>query len=74
MCHPEGINCRICNPAFYAERNEKGLIVYANVAMSNHGHQNPVRACIVQYPEEYLKSSAGNYANIPGQIEITKIE
>jgi len=37
-------------------------------------HQNPVRACIVQNPEEYLYSSAGAYADMPGLLTITKIE
>ncbi|MEA2042222.1 MAG: hypothetical protein U9N85_06675 [Bacteroidota bacterium] len=29
----------------------------------NYTHQNPVRAGIVQYPEDYLYSSARNYAD-----------
>lgn len=36
-------------------------------------HMNPVRACIVQYPEQYLYSSAGVYADMPGVLEVTKI-
>jgi REP element-mobilizing transposase RayT len=40
----------------------------------NYIHQNPVRACIVQNPEDYLYSSAGAYAEIPGLLKITRIE
>ena len=35
---------------------------------------NPVRACIVQHPEDYLYSSARNYAGMPGLLKITKLE
>lgn len=34
-------------------------------------HDNPVRAGIVEYPEEYLYSSAQNYAGKKGLLEIT---
>ena len=37
-------------------------------------HQNPVRACIIQNLENYLYSSAGAYADIPGLLTIEKIE
>lgn len=37
-------------------------------------HMNPVRAGIVQYPEDYLYSSAGVYSDIPGMLNIYKIE
>ena len=37
-------------------------------------HMNPVRACLVQNPEDYLYSSAGTYAEMPGLLEISKIE
>ena len=37
-------------------------------------HQNPVRNGIVQNPEDYLYSSAMDYAGMPGYLEIEKIE
>lgn len=33
-------------------------------------HDNPVRAGIVEYPDEYLYSSARNYARKPGLIDV----
>ena len=33
-------------------------------------HNNPVRTCIVQNPEDYLYSSARNYACIPAILDI----
>jgi REP element-mobilizing transposase RayT len=36
----------------------------------NYIHQNPVRAGWVEKPEDYLYSSARNYANLPALIEI----
>jgi REP element-mobilizing transposase RayT len=37
-------------------------------------HNNPVRAGIVEKPEEYLYSSARNYGDIEGVIEIIKAD
>jgi REP element-mobilizing transposase RayT len=34
----------------------------------NYIHNNPVVAGIVRYPEEYLYSSAGNYARLPETV------
>ncbi len=34
-------------------------------------HENPVRAGIIEYPEDYLYSSARNYAGKQGRIPIT---
>jgi len=36
----------------------------------NYIHENPVRAGITQFPEEYLYSSALDYSGKPGLIEI----
>ena len=36
-------------------------------------HNNPVRAGIVERPEEYLYSSARNYADMPGPLEIIRL-
>ena len=39
----------------------------------NYIHENPVRAEIVEYPEEYLYSSARNYTEKEGLLEIILI-
>jgi hypothetical protein len=36
----------------------------------NYIHQNPVQDMLVEKPEEYLLSSARNYADQPGLLEI----
>ncbi|WP_262713337.1 hypothetical protein [Algoriphagus aquimarinus] len=36
----------------------------------NYIHENPVRAGIVEKPEDYLYSSARNYAGMKGLIEV----
>ncbi|MCH7406550.1 hypothetical protein [Belliella aquatica] len=41
----------------------------------NYIHQNPVEAGIVLSPEEYLYSSAANYAGLPDSlIEVILVE
>lgn len=40
----------------------------------NYIHNNPVRAGIVQNPEDYIYSSASNYADMPALLDITKID
>ena len=37
-------------------------------------HNNPVRANIVQHPEEYLYSSARNYAELDSVLEVVKLD
>ena len=37
-------------------------------------HNNPVKAGLVNKPEDYLYSSAGNYAEIDGFIEVIKAD
>jgi REP element-mobilizing transposase RayT len=37
-------------------------------------HNNPVRAAIVQYPEDYLYSSARNYAEMDSVLEVVKLD
>ncbi len=37
-------------------------------------HENPVRAGIVEKPEEYLYSSARNYADLDSLIDVIRIE
>lgn len=36
-------------------------------------HNNPVRAGIVEKPEDYLVSSARNYADLEGLLEIVRL-
>lgn len=38
----------------------------------NYIHQNPVKASIVENPEDYLYSSARNYADLESPLSITK--
>jgi REP element-mobilizing transposase RayT len=40
----------------------------------NYIHNNPVRAGIVEQPEDYLYSSARNYAELESVIEILKLD
>lgn len=37
-------------------------------------HNNPVRAGLVEKPEEYLYSSARNYADMPGLIDVIHLD
>jgi putative transposase len=37
-------------------------------------HENPVKEGFVEHPHEYLYSSARNYAEIPGLLEVTVVE
>lgn len=37
-------------------------------------HNNPVKAGIVDKPEDYLYSSARNYMNLPGLIDVILVE
>ncbi|MDD5571979.1 MAG: hypothetical protein PHD97_12585 [Bacteroidales bacterium] len=37
-------------------------------------HNNPVRAGIVQYPEQYLYSSARNYADMESLLEVITVD
>jgi len=39
----------------------------------NYLHNNPVRAGIVERPEKYLYSSARNYAEMTGPLEIIRL-
>ena len=40
----------------------------------NYIHNNPVRAGIVEKPEDYLYSSARNYADLESVIDIIKVD
>ena len=52
------------------------IVLYTNPFISeklNYLHNNPVRAGIVERPEEYIYSSAKNYADMPAMLEIIKL-
>jgi REP element-mobilizing transposase RayT len=56
--------------------NNHPIEVYSNEFIEQkvkYIHDNPVRAGIVEYPEEYLYSSARNYADRDGLIDVVKI-
>lgn len=53
------------------------VILYSNTFIGeklNYLHNNPVRSGIVEKPEEYIYSSAKNYADMSGLIEVIKID
>ena len=61
---------------FWTHENHAELI-YSNSFMEqklSYIHENPVRAGIVQHPEDYLYSSARNYAGLEAMMEIDKID
>ncbi len=37
-------------------------------------HNNPVRAKIVENPEDYLFSSARNYADLDGELDVMRLD
>jgi REP element-mobilizing transposase RayT len=48
-------------------------IIYSNKFIDqkiNYIHENPVRAGIVEHPEDYLYSSARNYAGLQGVLDV----
>ena len=46
---------------------------YINIDQKiNHIHENPVKAMIVQHAEDYIFSSARDYSDIKGYVEIVK--
>jgi len=50
--------------------------IYSNKFITqkvNYIHNNPVKAGIVEKPEEYLYSSARNYADMESMIEVVKL-
>jgi hypothetical protein len=40
----------------------------------NYIHENPVRAGIVEHPEDYLYSSARNYADLQGVLDVIPVQ
>jgi REP element-mobilizing transposase RayT len=52
-------------------------IIYSNKFIDqkiNYIHDNPVRAGIVEHPEDYLYSSARNYAGLQGVLDIIPVQ
>lgn len=58
---------------FWQQHNQPIVLHNADIFEQklNYLHNNPVQEGIVQYPEEYLYSSARDYANVKGLIQIT---
>jgi len=63
---------RIKNYKIWQDGNHAEIIYSSNFFHKklNYIHNNPVKALIVQYPEEYMFSSARNYAHKEYLIEI----
>ena len=56
--------------------NNHPIEIYSNDFIKekvNYIHNNPVRAGIVENPEDYMYSSARNYADMDSVIEIVKV-
>ena len=52
------------------------IVLYSNafiIEKLDYIHTNPVKAGIVEYPEQYLYSSARNYAGLPGILDIIEL-
>ena len=49
------------------------FVIYFIKEKVNYIHNNPVRAGIVENPEDYMYSSARNYADMDSVIEIVKV-
>lgn len=56
--------------------NNHPIEVYSNEFIEqkvNYIHDNPVRAGIVEHPEDYLYSSARNYADLESLIDVVRV-
>jgi REP element-mobilizing transposase RayT len=58
---------------FWQQHNQPIVLHNAEIFEQklNYIHNNPVQECIVQYPEEYMYSSARDYANKKGLVLVT---
>jgi REP element-mobilizing transposase RayT len=65
-------NPKIQDAKFWQDGNEPKIIFSADFyeQKRNYIHNNPVRAGIVDEPEHYLYSSARNYADRPGLLDV----
>lgn len=57
--------------------NNNAILIYSNELLSqeiNYIHKNPVEEMIVDHPTDYIFSSARNYANIEGILEVTVLK
>ena len=63
------------NTCFQIWRNDNHpIILYSNYVISQkvkYIHRNPVESGLVENPEDYLYSSARNYAGKTGLLEVT---
>ena len=60
-------NYKIWQDGYHAE------VLYSNTFIKqklNYIHNNPVKDKIVQYPEDYIFSSARNYAGLESELEV----
>ena len=63
---------RIDNYKFWQDGNHAEIILYPGIfyKMLNYIHQNPVKTMIVENPEDYLFSSARNYAGLNSPLVV----
>lgn len=66
------INNRVTDCKFWQDDNHlENIFTYDFYKQKlNYIHQNPVRQAIVDRPEDYLYSSARNYAGLDGLLEV----
>ncbi|MEP1035105.1 transposase [Ekhidna sp.] len=68
-------NTRVQQRQFWTHENHAVELTSNDMIDSrvNYIHNNPVRAGWVERPEDYLYSSARNYCELPGQLEVDLI-
>lgn len=66
------LNAKIKNYKFWQDGHESKAIFSDSFLFQklHYLHDNPVRAGIVEYPEDYLHSSARNYAGKKGLLDV----
>lgn len=60
-------NYKVWQDGYHAIETTSNKFIYQKL---NYIHQNPVEACVVASPEEYLYSSARNYASLDYLLEV----
>jgi len=70
------LNSRNINNQIWQQQNHAVEVYSSKFTLSkiNYIHNNPVEAGMVQYPHEYLYSSARDYAGNSSPVKITQIE
>ncbi|MEQ9405830.1 MAG: transposase [Cyclobacteriaceae bacterium] len=68
-------NSRVSKRQFWTHENHAVELTSNDMIDSrlNYIHDNPVRAGWVERPEDYLYSSARNYCELPGRLEVDLI-